>query len=86
MPEGQLLVPEGGVIHGVQVERQVTRRALEGGEELVEEDLTQPLEGLDADGVLEAGQRRLAGQVGGVGALSGTSLKTGWARRVSWSF
>jgi hypothetical protein len=53
----------GRVIHGIQVERQVTGRGVEGGDELVEEDVMQPQEGLDADGILEARQRGLAGQV-----------------------
>jgi hypothetical protein len=38
VPEGQLLVPVGRVMHGIQVERQVARRGVEGGDELVEDD------------------------------------------------
>jgi hypothetical protein len=45
----------GRVIHGVQVEGQVSRRDIEGGDELVEEHVAEPLEGLDGDGILEAG-------------------------------
>jgi hypothetical protein len=55
VPEGQLLVPVGRVIHGVEVERQVAGRGVEGGDELVNEDVTESLEGLDRNGVLEAG-------------------------------
>src|SRR5262249_2563861 len=48
-----------------------------GGDELVEEDVAQALEGLDGDGVLEAGQRRLAGQVVLVGGAVGDELEDG---------
>jgi hypothetical protein len=41
----------------------VARRRGERGDELVEEHVAQALEGRDRDGALEAGQRRLAGQV-----------------------
>ena len=63
VPEGQLLLAVGRVIDRVEVERQMARRRVEGGDELVEEDVARPLEGLDGDGVLEAGQGGLAGQV-----------------------
>src|SRR5262249_43902310 len=45
--------------------------------ELVEEDVTQPLEGGDVDGVLEAGQRGLAGQVVVLGGAGGDELEDG---------
>jgi hypothetical protein len=77
VPEGQLLPAVGRVIDGIQVEGQVTRRALEGGDELVEEDVTQPLEGGDGDGLLEAGQGGLAGQFGLVGGAAGEELEDG---------
>jgi hypothetical protein len=67
----------GRVIDGVQIERQVARRAVEGGDELIDEDIAQALEGLDGDGVLEAGQRRLAGQVVVVRGAVGDQLEDG---------
>jgi hypothetical protein len=77
VPEGQLLVAVRRVIHGVQVERQVARRPAEGGDEQVEEDVAQPLEGLDRNGILEAGQGRLAGQVWVVRGAVGEELEDG---------
>jgi hypothetical protein len=68
-------VAVGGVIHGVQVEGQMARRCVEGGNELVEEHVTQPLQGLDRDGILEAGQGRLAGQVIVFGRAVGHELE-----------
>jgi hypothetical protein len=64
----------------------VARRLVEGGDELVEEDVTQALKGRVGDGVLEAGQRGLAGQVVVVGRAAGDELEDGSWRRVSWSF
>jgi hypothetical protein len=86
VPERQLLVPVGRVIDGVQVEGQVARRRVEGGDELVDEDVTQPLERFDGDGILEAGQGGLAGQVVLLRGAVSDELETGSARRVSWSF
>jgi hypothetical protein len=77
VPEGQLLLAVRRVIDGVQFERQVVGRALEGGEELVEEDVTQALEGPDGDGVLEAEQRGLAGQVAILRRAVGDELEDG---------
>jgi hypothetical protein len=77
VPERQLLVAVGRVIDRIEVERQVTRRGVEGGDELVNEDIAQPLEGLDADGVFEAGERRLAGQVVPVRGAVGDDLEDG---------
>jgi hypothetical protein len=48
VPEGQLLVPVGRVIHGIQVERQVARRGVKGGDELVEDDAVRGPEALRA--------------------------------------
>jgi hypothetical protein len=75
VPERQLLVSVGRIVYGIEVERQVTRRTLEGGDELVEEHVAQPLEGRDRDGVLEAGQRGLAGQVVLVRGAVGNQLE-----------
>jgi HKD family nuclease/diadenosine tetraphosphate (Ap4A) HIT family hydrolase len=75
VPERQLLVAVGRVIDRVQVERQVRGRGVEGGDELVKEHVAQPLEGFDADGVLEAGQRRLAGPVVIPGRAVGQELE-----------
>ncbi len=77
VPEGQLLLAVGRVIDGVEVERQVARRRIEGGDELVEEDVAQPLEGRDGDGVLEAGQRWLARQLRVVRGAVGEELEDG---------
>jgi hypothetical protein len=77
VPEGQLLVAVSRVIDGVQVEGQVTRRGVEGREELVNEDVAQLLEGRDGDGVLEAGERRLAGQVAIVRRAVGNEFEDG---------
>jgi hypothetical protein len=44
---------------------------------VVEEHVAQPLEGHDADGVLEARQRRLAGQVVVLGRAAGDELEDG---------
>jgi hypothetical protein len=71
VPACHLLVPVGRVPGRVPVEGQVAWRALEGGDELVEEHVAQPLQGLDADGVLAAGQRGLAGQVAVLGGAAG---------------
>src|SRR5262249_43050448 len=46
-------------------------------EELVNEDVAQALEGRDGDGVLEAGERRLAGQVAIVRRAVGDELEDG---------
>jgi hypothetical protein len=43
VPEGQLLLAVGRVIDRVQVEGHVTRRGVDGGEELVEDDVAQAL-------------------------------------------
>jgi hypothetical protein len=67
----------GRVIHRIQIEREVTRRRVEGGNELVEEDVAQSLERFDGDGVLEAGQGRLAGQVMILGRAVGDELEDG---------
>jgi hypothetical protein len=77
VPEGQLLVAVRRVVHGVEVEGQVAGRAVEGGDELVEENIAQPLQGRDRDGVLEAGQGRLAGQVAVLGGVVGDELEDG---------
>jgi hypothetical protein len=55
VPEGELLVAVGRIVHGIEVERQLTGRGIEGGDELVNEDVAEPLKGLDGNGVLEAG-------------------------------
>src|SRR5262249_55346783 len=49
----------------------------EGSDEPVEEHVAQPLERLDADGILKAGQRRLAGQVVVFRAAVGDELEDG---------
>jgi hypothetical protein len=54
VPEGELLLAVDRGIHGVQVERQVARRSLEGSDELVEDHVAKPLKGLDAVAVLKA--------------------------------
>ncbi|HKI31791.1 MAG TPA: hypothetical protein VKA46_07975 [Gemmataceae bacterium] len=77
VPEGQLLLAVGRVIDGVQVERQMARWGVKGGDELVEEHVPQPLEGLDGDRILEAGQRRLTGQVIVLGGAVGDELEDG---------
>jgi hypothetical protein len=77
VPEGQLLLAVGRVVHGVQVERQVARRCVEGGDELIDEHVAQALEGLDADRVLEARQGGLAGQVVILGRAVGDELEDG---------
>jgi hypothetical protein len=73
------------VIYGVEVEGQVAGRTLEGGEELVDKHLAQALEGRDGDGVLEAGQRRLAGQVVLLGGTVGDELEDGVVAEVAMS-
>src|SRR5205823_496628 len=50
---------------------------IEGGDELVEKDVAQPVEGLDADGVLEARQARLTRQVTFGGGPAGDDLEDG---------
>ena len=45
VPEGELLAV-GRVIHGVRVKGQLTRRGIEGSDELAGEDVAQPFEGL----------------------------------------
>jgi hypothetical protein len=77
VPEGQLLVAMRRVVQGVQVEGQMAGRRLERRNELVEEHVAQPLEGQDGDGVLEAGQRGLAGQVAVFGGAAGDELEDG---------
>src|SRR5262249_17982266 len=77
VPEGQLLVAVGRGIDGIQVRGRARRRGVEGGDELVEEDGPQALEGLDVDGVLEARQGGLAGQVVAVGGAVGEQLEDG---------
>src|SRR6266545_4477325 len=59
--------------------RQVARRCGEGGDELVEEDITQPLEGLDGDGVLEAREGGLTRQVRVIRGAVGDELEDGIA-------
>ena len=77
VPEGQLLVTVGGVNDGVQVDGQMMRRLVEGGDELVNEDITDILEGLNGDGILEARQGGLAGQVIVVGGTIGEEFEDG---------
>ena len=55
------------VIDRIEVEGQPSRRLLEGGDELVNEDLLEAFERGTVNGILEAGQGRLTGQGGNVG-------------------
>jgi hypothetical protein len=50
------------------------------------EVLAQPLERLDGDGILKAGQRGLTGQVLVLRRAVGDQFEDRSARRVSWSF
>jgi hypothetical protein len=61
----------------VQVKGQVTRRRLEGRDDLVEEHVPQSLEGGDGDGVLAAQQGGLAGQVEVLRGAVGEELEDG---------
>ena len=53
-----------GIVERVDIERQVLRRPGKRGDELVEQDVAQAKERACADGVLEAGKCRLAGEIG----------------------
>src|SRR5581483_4697086 len=71
----QLLVPVRRVVDGVEVEGQGGRRLGERGDELVDEDVPEPFEGGNGDGVLEAGQGGLTGQVRPVRGAVGDELE-----------
>ena len=70
VPAGQLLVAVGGVIDGVEVERQAARRDREGVQELADEELAEPFERGDGDRILEPREGGLAGQVRPVGTAT----------------
>ena len=63
--EAALLLAVDAVVGGVEVEDQVLRRRRVGGDELVDQDLGDPDQGLAVDAVLQAaeGRRRGEGQV-----------------------
>ena len=64
MEERQLLLPVGGVVERIDVQRQSCRRPVERRDELIDQEILQPEEGSDIDGVLETRQRGLTGQLG----------------------
>ena len=63
------------VVHGVEVESQRERRLGERGDELVDEHVAEILQRGNVDLVLEARQRRLAGQVRAVGRAIGDEFE-----------
>jgi hypothetical protein len=73
----QLLLAVRRVVEGVDVEREVPRRRVEGLEEQVDQDVAEPPEVGDRDGVLEPREGRLAGEVGPVGEPVGDELEDG---------
>ena len=60
----QLLLPVRGVVEGVDVEREVAGRLVEGLDEQIHQDVAQPPQVGDRDGVLEPREGRLTGEVG----------------------
>jgi len=73
----QLLLAVGRVIDSVQVQGQLGRGRGKGSDKLVDQDIAQPLQGGNVDGVLEAGQGGLAGQVGVRGGAIGEEFEDG---------
>ena len=73
--ERQLSGSVGGVVHGVEIEGPRQRRFGERGDELIDEDVAESEQGRNVDLVLEAGQRRLTGQVGVVGRAIGDEFE-----------
>ena len=71
----QLLLSMRGVVEGVDVEREVSGRRVEGLDEQIHQHVTQPPEVWDRDGVLEPRERRLTGEVGIVGKSVGDELE-----------
>jgi hypothetical protein len=60
----ELLGPVRRIVEAVQVERQPSRLLSEGLDKLIDQQLPQAEERLDADGVHEPRERRLRGQLG----------------------
>jgi hypothetical protein len=75
MKQSELLRTVRRVVDCVQIEGERQRRLGERGDELIDERFTKLLQRGDVDLVLEAGQRRLAGQVGIVGRAIGNELE-----------
>ncbi|ODU00265.1 MAG: hypothetical protein ABS79_03655 [Planctomycetes bacterium SCN 63-9] len=75
MEERQLLLAVRRVVEGVEVEREVPRRLVGRGEELIDQGITRSPEIGDRDGVLEPRERGLAGEVGFVGSPAGDELE-----------
>ena len=73
----QLLLPVRRVVEGVDIEREVVRRRVERLEEQIHEHVAEPPQIGDGDGVLEAGEGGLAGQVAVLGEPVGEELEDG---------
>ena len=54
VPAGELLVAVGCGINRIEVKDQAAWRHAKGGQELIDEDITQSFEGSNVDAVLEA--------------------------------
>ena len=66
-----------GIGQGVDVQGNVGGGLIEGGDEIVEEEVVQPPEGGNIHGVLEAREGRLAGQGIFIGLASADQLEDG---------
>src|SRR5580692_7550547 len=73
--EDELLLAVSRVIDGVDIEGEMLGRGREGGNELIDENITQAEQGTHRDGVLETRMGRLTGQVGAVGGSTGHQLE-----------
>ena len=67
----------GGVVEGVDVKREVARRGVERLDEQIDQEVAEPPEIGDRDGVLEPRERGLTGEVKVIGEPAGDELEDG---------
>jgi hypothetical protein len=70
-----MLLPVRRVVERVDVEGEVPGRLLEGSNEQIDEDVAQPPQAGDRDGVPEPREGRLTGEVRAVGGPIGDELE-----------
>ncbi len=75
MKHYQLLIAMRRIVEGIEIEREVRGGRLERLEEQVDQDIPEPPQVRNREGVLEAGQGRLTGQVGKLRETIGDHLE-----------
>ncbi len=77
MEHDQLLLAMGGIVEGVDVQREMARRLVKRLDEQVDQHVAEPPQVGDRDGVLEPREGWLAGEVGVIGQAVGNELENG---------